>query len=59
MAITIVKEVRRNRANGWLEIDWKCQHCHCIMGLPQQQEFRYCFHCGAKVILKIGGKENG
>lgn len=59
MAVTIVKEVRRNRANGWLEIDWKCSHCGHIMSLPQQQGFDFCFHCGAKVILKIGGKENG
>ena len=59
MAITIVEEVHRDRANGWLRIGWKCSHCHKIMSLPQQQEFGYCFHCGAKVVLKIGGKENG
>ena len=58
MAVAFVKEVRRDRANGWLRIDWKCSHCHKIMSLPQQQEFGYCFHCGEKVILKIGGKQN-
>ncbi len=59
MAIAFVKEVRRDRANGWLRIDWECNRCHKIMSLPQQQGFGYCFHCGAKVILKIGGKQNG
>lgn len=59
MAVAIVKEVHRDRLNGWLRIDWKCSHCNKIMSLPQQQGFEYCFHCGAKVILKIGGKENG
>lgn len=58
MAVAFVKEVRRDRANGWLQIDWGCSHCRRIMSLPQQQNFNFCFHCGAKIVLKLGGKED-
>jgi DNA-directed RNA polymerase subunit RPC12/RpoP len=58
MAVAFVKEVRRDKENGWLRIDWECSHCFHVMSLPQQQDFNYCFHCGAKIILKLGGKED-
>ena len=58
MAVAFVKEVSRDRANGWLRIGWKCSNCGRIMGLPQQQGFDFCFHCGAKIVLKMGGKKD-
>ena len=58
MAVAFVEEVSRDRANGWLRIGWKCSHCGRIMSLPQQQGFDFCFHCGAKIVLKMGGKED-
>ncbi len=59
MAIAIVKETHRDITNGWLRIGWECSHCGRVMNLPQQQNFEYCFHCGAKIVLKLGGKEDG
>lgn len=58
MAVAFVKEIRRDKENGWLRIGWGCSHCFHVMSLPQQQDFNYCFHCGAKIVLKLGGKED-
>lgn len=56
MAQTIMIETERNELHGWTEIKWRCSHCHKHINLPQQQNFQYCMHCGAKVVTKIGGK---
>lgn len=53
----IVKEESRHNYHGYTEIEWHCSGCGRIMCLPQQQHFNYCFHCGRKVIKKIGGQE--
>jgi DNA-directed RNA polymerase subunit RPC12/RpoP len=52
---TIVEEENRYRPHGFTIIDWRCKRCKCVMSLPQQQLFDYCFHCGGKVIYKKGG----
>lgn len=56
---TIVKEESRDNYHGYTNIRWHCIGCGKFMNLPQQQGFNYCFHCGRKVIRKIGGKEEG
>lgn len=53
---TIFTEEDRDNINGWTNIRWRCRSCNHIINLPQQQNFNYCMHCGAKVIKKIGGK---
>ena len=53
---TIVKEESRYTFHGVLKIKWRCKACGHVMDLPQQQGFNYCFHCGRKVIHKIGGE---
>lgn len=54
---TIVKEEGRDNAHGYTNIHWRCKCCGKVLSLPQQQGFNYCFHCGRKVIKKIGGAE--
>jgi DNA-directed RNA polymerase subunit RPC12/RpoP len=54
--VTIVKEKSRDNYHGYLNIAWFCMACKHVMNLPQQQNFNYCFHCGSKVIKKIGGE---
>lgn len=54
---TIVNEEGRNNIHGYTEIKWRCKACGHIMNLPQQQNFNCCFHCGKKIIKKIGGEE--
>lgn len=55
--VCIVKEESRDNSHGFTNIQWRCLGCGKVMNLPQQQNFGYCFHCGRKVIQKIGGKE--
>ena len=59
MKLTIMVEEGRHRimTTGYTEIKWRCHRCKSIIELPQQQLFYYCYICGAKVIKKVGGKE--
>lgn len=54
--LTIYQEIRRHKDLGYTSIKWKCTKCNMNIELPQQQNFSYCPHCGAKIIKKIGGK---
>ena len=38
---------------GPLVIVWRCRRCGKRMEIPEQQNFRYCMHCGAKVYKTI------
>lgn len=63
MQITVYKEIQRIHRYAWKNADipydsclWECSHCKQQIELPQQQQFSYCPHCGAKIIKKLGGK---
>ena len=55
---TIYTEQSRSNPHGYTEILWKCHACGHQITLPQQQNFKYCLHCGAKVVTKVGGNVN-
>lgn len=38
---------------GPLVIVWQCRRCGKRMEVPEQQNFSYCMHCGAKVTIKL------
>lgn len=56
MKLAIFQEESRYNIYGYDEIRWHCSSCKHISCLPQQQDFSYCMHCGAKIIKKIGGE---
>lgn len=39
--------------HGFKEIHWKCLRCHKFISLPKEQRFRYCPHCGRKILFKV------
>ena len=57
MRIAIFVEESRTNVHGYDEVNWHCSNCNHICSLPQQQEFSYCFHCGARVFRKFGGEQ--
>ena len=57
---TVLDEVSSYRENsdiasvpGPLVIVWRCRRCGKRMEVPEQQDFSYCMHCGAKVCKKL------
>lgn len=54
--LTIYSETQRTNRHGYDEILWTCRLCKHRIQLPQQQNFNYCPHCGAKIIRKLGGE---
>lgn len=55
---TSVVEKGRDNCHGYVNIHWYCRKCGHVMNLPQQQGFRFCFHCGRKVHRRVGGEES-
>lgn len=46
---TFTEERSYRPAGGYVEISYHCSHCDHTVSFPEQQGFKYCYLCGAKV----------
>ena len=46
---TTLVEQSASKAGGYTTISYRCSNCRKIISFPEQQGFRYCYLCGARV----------